>query len=417
VGGFYAVNRRGQVLLATVNEATIVPFVSGQLNNLELAVNLAKRGNLPGAEELVVQRFQELFAHTKYKEAAELAAESPRGILRTPNTIAKFQSVPVQAGQTPPLLQYFGTLLTGSKLNAFESLELSRLVINQNKKNLLENWLVEDKLEFSEELGDLVKTVDNELALKIYIKARATPKVVAAFAERRAFYSKQALRTNDAADKFQQITEKFEAALSDISYNKLEISLSEEVQEQIELIHAQFKRAKSRTEFSEKLHLRTINDLKKESSELHKLVITSNGEPGDRFEAVSLLTKLKDCMLTENSKVASYVSEQVSTKHWSPVIPDDFLCPRSLELMKDPVIVSTGQTYERSCIQKWLDAGHRTCPKTQQTLLHTALTPNYQRAAAGDLRLLAKRNADNRVCIAEAGAIPLLVELLSSTDP
>ncbi|THG03500.1 hypothetical protein TEA_021259 [Camellia sinensis var. sinensis] len=157
VGGFYAVNRRGQVLLATVNEATIVPFVSGQLNNLELAVNLAKRGNLPGAENLVVQRFQELFAQTKYKEAAELAAESPQGILRTPDTVAKFQSVPVQAGQTPPLLQYFGTLLTRGKLNAFESLELSRLVVNQNKKNLLENWLAEDKLECSEELGDLVK--------------------------------------------------------------------------------------------------------------------------------------------------------------------------------------------------------------------------------------------------------------------
>lgn len=31
VGGFYAVNRRGQVLLATVNEATIVPFVSSQV--------------------------------------------------------------------------------------------------------------------------------------------------------------------------------------------------------------------------------------------------------------------------------------------------------------------------------------------------------------------------------------------------
>ncbi|KHG11889.1 Clathrin heavy chain 2 -like protein [Gossypium arboreum] len=156
-GGFYAINRRGQVLLATVNEATIVPFVSGQLNNLELAVNLAKRGNLPGAENLVVQRFQELFAQTKYKEAAELAAESPQGILRTPDTVAKFQSVPVQAGQTPPLLQYFGTLLTRGKLNAFESLELSRLVVNQNKKNLLENWLAEDKLECSEELGDLVK--------------------------------------------------------------------------------------------------------------------------------------------------------------------------------------------------------------------------------------------------------------------
>ncbi|RWW04569.1 hypothetical protein GW17_00032197 [Ensete ventricosum] len=67
------------------------------------------------------------------------------------------QSVPVQSGQTPPLLQYFGTLLTRGKLNAFESLELSRLVVNQNKKNLLENWLAEDKLECSEELGDLVK--------------------------------------------------------------------------------------------------------------------------------------------------------------------------------------------------------------------------------------------------------------------
>nr|CAB3459108.1 unnamed protein product [Digitaria exilis] len=106
-GGFYAINRRGQVLHATVNDATVVPFVSGQLNNLELAVNLAKRANLPGAENLVVQRFQELFAQTKYKEAAELAAESPQGLLRTPETVAKFQSVPVQAGQTPPLLQYF----------------------------------------------------------------------------------------------------------------------------------------------------------------------------------------------------------------------------------------------------------------------------------------------------------------------
>ncbi|VAI04336.1 unnamed protein product [Triticum turgidum subsp. durum] len=201
-GGFYAINRRGQVLHATVNDATVVPFVSGQLNNLELAVNLAKRANLPGAENLVVQRFQELFSQTKYKEAAELAAESPQGLLRTPETVAKFQSVPVQAGQTPPLLQYFGTLLTRGKLNAYESLELSRLVVNQNKKNLLENWLAEDKLECSEELGDLVKTVDNDLALKIYIKARATPKVVAAFAERREFdkiliYSKQVGYTPD----------------------------------------------------------------------------------------------------------------------------------------------------------------------------------------------------------------------------
>lgn len=44
------------------------------------------------------------------------------------------QSVLVQPGQTPPLLQYFGNLLTKGKINAFESLELSWLVVNQKKK-------------------------------------------------------------------------------------------------------------------------------------------------------------------------------------------------------------------------------------------------------------------------------------------
>ncbi|GKB22379.1 DNA mismatch repair protein MSH6 [Tanacetum coccineum] len=52
-------------------------------------------------------------------------------------------------------------LQSSKKLNAFESLELSRLVVNQNKKNLLENWLAEDKLECSEELGDLAKGAVN----------------------------------------------------------------------------------------------------------------------------------------------------------------------------------------------------------------------------------------------------------------
>lgn len=39
-----------------------------------------------------------------------------------------------------------------------------------------------------------------------------------------------------------------------------------------------------------------------------------------------------------------------------------------------------------------------------------------QRAAAGELRLLAKVSTDNRVCIGKCGAIPLLVAALSSSD-
>lgn len=58
-------------------------------------------------------------------------------------------------------------------------------------------------------------------------------------------------------------------------------------------------------------------------------------------------------------------------------IPPYFLCPLSVELMMDPVIVASGQTYERTSIQKWLDHGLNICPKTHQKLSHTNLIPNY----------------------------------------
>lgn len=62
-------------------------------------------------------------------------------MLRTSNTVEMFKRVPSQPPATSPLLVYFGVLLTKSKLNAFESVELSKLVLSQNKKHLLDNWL------------------------------------------------------------------------------------------------------------------------------------------------------------------------------------------------------------------------------------------------------------------------------------
>lgn len=58
---------------------------------------------------------------------------APRGILRTPQTIQRFQQVPTQPGQTSPLLQYFGILLDQAQLNKFESLELCRPVLLQGR--------------------------------------------------------------------------------------------------------------------------------------------------------------------------------------------------------------------------------------------------------------------------------------------
>ncbi|XP_051117858.1 U-box domain-containing protein 21-like [Andrographis paniculata] len=50
------------------------------------------------------------------------------------------------------------------------------------------------------------------------------------------------------------------------------------------------------------------------------------------------------------------------------IIPEQFLCPISHELMKDPVTLSTGMTYDRSNIETWIDAGNSTCPVTNQLL-------------------------------------------------
>ncbi|XP_072954720.1 U-box domain-containing protein 8 [Typha angustifolia] len=58
--------------------------------------------------------------------------------------------------------------------------------------------------------------------------------------------------------------------------------------------------------------------------------------------------------------------------------PDDFRCPISLEVMTDPVILSSGHTFDRASIQRWLDSGNRTCPVTKLPLPPSpSLIPNH----------------------------------------
>ncbi|KAK7263468.1 hypothetical protein RJT34_31059 [Clitoria ternatea] len=60
-------------------------------------------------------------------------------------------------------------------------------------------------------------------------------------------------------------------------------------------------------------------------------------------------------------------------------VPTLFLCPISLQLMREPVTVCTGITYDRENIEKWLYScrNNNTCPVTKQPILHTNLTPNH----------------------------------------
>lgn len=182
--GFYAINRKGSVIDVGLNEQTFVSFVAEHLKNVDLALNVAKRGDLPGADNLIKPKFEQVFETGDYKQAAELAAASPKGALRTKETMSRFQMVPTPQGQTQPLLQYFGACLQKGKLYSFEAIELAKLVLSQNRKHLLDNWVRDDKLEASEELGDLLsqQAGDEDLALQIYERAGASQKVVSGYA-------------------------------------------------------------------------------------------------------------------------------------------------------------------------------------------------------------------------------------------
>ncbi|KAF3965250.1 hypothetical protein CMV_010542 [Castanea mollissima] len=120
------------------------------------------------------------------------------------------------------------------------------------------------------------------------------------------------------------------------------------------------------------LNLTPNQELLKESISVEKERINAQvnkarGELDQIYQIVNLVSHIRNCMV----KI-----QRFETRSGVP-IPSYFRCPLSSELMLDPVIVASGQTYERSSIQKWLDHGLTICPKTRQTLTHTNLIPNY----------------------------------------
>ncbi|KAG6396716.1 hypothetical protein SASPL_142872 [Salvia splendens] len=336
-------------------------------------------------------------------------------------------------------------------------------------------------------------------------------------AKRLVFAANNFDNSNDGATKkiyfqFQCVTWKLGIALIDLPYD--DFNISEEVQEQVELVRSQLSRAnekyggplkssilyralsqpldkeidpfRSSSGSVGSLHVENIGIIDHEVGQKVEGLLEGNGlenhatdndipnVESSRDSSSSLEIsppKDIDSARIESSTCSRNVDE--NKKLDSPVIPVDFMCPISLELMKDPVIVATGQTYERSYIQRWIDCGNTTCPKTQQNLRHLTLTPNYvlrslisqwcvkhgveqmtplmngrikksdgsfhdvtgeiaavealvcklssrsteeRRAAVAEIRSLSKRSTDNRILLAEVGAIPILVNLLTCED-
>jgi clathrin heavy chain len=162
--------RTGKVLRIGLNGQNLVPYIVNTLRDNDLAIKIAGRLGLPGAEHLYTQEFERLIGAGQVKEAAVLVANSGSA-LRTPQTIARFQQIPAQPGAPQPVFQYFSTLLENVKLNEQESIELAKPVLQQGRPQLMEKWLKDDKLHCSEALGDLIMPHDTAMALSVYLRS------------------------------------------------------------------------------------------------------------------------------------------------------------------------------------------------------------------------------------------------------
>ncbi|CAB9523353.1 Clathrin heavy chain 1 [Seminavis robusta] len=175
--------RKGAVFRLQLNGQALVPYILSTLRDNDLALKLAGRLNLPGSENLMAAEFERLISTGQVAAAAKVVAASGNA-LRTPATIARFQQIPAEPGQVPPLLQYFSTLLESGRLNEQESIEVAKPVLQQRRLPLMEKWLKDDKLQCSEALGDLIMPHETGMALSVYLRAECHAKAIQCFAQR-----------------------------------------------------------------------------------------------------------------------------------------------------------------------------------------------------------------------------------------
>ncbi|XP_074470643.1 WD repeat, SAM and U-box domain-containing protein 1-like isoform X4 [Sebastes fasciatus] len=104
----------------------------------------------------------------------------------------------------------------------------------------------------------------------------------------------------------------------------------------------------------------------------------------NNIDGTEMLSLTKETLASElhiesvglRSKLLRKVEELKSDSVCSG-IPDEFLCPITRELMREPVIAADGYSYERDAINSWINTKNRSSPMTNLPLLTTLLTPNH----------------------------------------
>ncbi|CAH8381450.1 unnamed protein product [Eruca vesicaria subsp. sativa] len=87
-------------------------------------------------------------------------------------------------------------------------------------------------------------------------------------------------------------------------------------------------------------------------------------------EAIRILNRLREV----ESKMQG--DSETSSSSSVPQVPKEFKCMLSHAIMSEPVVIASGQTYEKRYIQQWL-MFKETCPKTKEVLSHRSWSPNH----------------------------------------
>lgn len=95
---------------------------------------------------------------------------------------------------------------------------------------------------------------------------------------------------------------------------------------------------------AKKLELYSVEDLKTETVAVRNLAIEKEGQNVETTkQIIYLLNKFRQIAGMEEIKFDDPAAPKVLEKRPSLMIPHEFLCPISLEVMTDPVIAASGQ--------------------------------------------------------------------------
>ncbi|XP_077245642.1 U-box domain-containing protein 44-like isoform X2 [Tasmannia lanceolata] len=120
--------------------------------------------------------------------------------------------------------------------------------------------------------------------------------------------------------------------------------------------------------------------LKREFEEFKREIddaqLRKDQEGAIQMDQIIALLERADATLSLEERERKYFSKRNSLGH-QPLEPlQSFYCPITRDVMVDPIQTSSGQTFERSAIEKWFEDGNTTCPMTMTPLNREIIRPN-----------------------------------------